>query len=219
MPAFKRLDHLLCDVPDIEGAFRLFTEELRFPVAWPIGRYWPQGRTCGVALGGANLEFIQPDESPPLEARIETLAFEPTRELHSTLDAHGTPYEVFEKRESDAKLLRLRSLPDDQGEQLLCVNTSPSEPMEFDLFACRYTPLLQEKLSPKNLRPSDGNELQEVVLGHPFPDALERQLAKLGVEGGVRIRVQVHPVKEVVALRMKNGPLELPGFPSRFRFL
>ena len=115
MNAFLRLDHLLCDVADIDKAFDLFHTQLGFPVAWPIGRFWPHGRTCGLALGGVNLELIQSDEEPVAEAAIRGIAFEPTDRIQEVFDHEGVPFTTFEKWESNPELLRLRKLPSSSG--------------------------------------------------------------------------------------------------------
>lgn len=215
--AFHRLDHLICQVPDIESAFRLFTEDLGFPVAWPIGRFWPQGRTAGIALGGANLELLQEDETPTRQAYIRVLAFEPTAEILPILRSERIGYKVFRKKESNPELLALRNLPTDQGEQELCTNTLPDEAkLEFRMFACDYAPIPKSQLSPSAFQVQ--NVLQEVVLGHSNPDRLESQLKRLGIESGVKLSVVKHPTKEVVALRMRSPVGPHAGFPARFRF-
>ncbi len=152
-PAFQRLDHLLCNVPDIDEAFNLFHNRLGFPVAWPIGRYWPHGRTCGIALGGVNLEFIQedssgtalqavsrPDVSPDnLQATISRVAFEPTTHVQQAFIREAIPFTTFEKWEDDQELLRLRGMKLGAGRQLLCINTIPEEhQLQFPFFACAY---------------------------------------------------------------------------------
>jgi len=221
MKAFARLDHLLCDVPDIEEAFTLFHDQLGFPVAWPIGRYWPQGRTCGIALGGANLEFIQNDSDPISEAVIRCVAFEPTSFVREAFEREGIPYEVFEKKEADPALLRLRGMRADDGEQLLCINFLPLDraALPFPFFACDYEPGVKARLSfPAAIMP-DGNELQEVVIGVPDPAAMTSQLERLGIDGGVSITAQKHDTPEVTKLVMKYGPLDLGGWAARFRFI
>lgn len=220
MKAFKRLDHLLCDVPDIEAAFQLFTQDLGFPVAWPIGRFWPEGRTSGIALGGANLELIQLDDSPLSEARIQRIAFQPTRQVGKVLHSLRIAFTVYDKLESNPELLALRGMPTNQGRQRLCTNTIPEVAQtHFLFFACNYSAAVRARLSPEALRPTNGNELLEVRLGHPQPKLLQDQLGALGIESGVPITVVEHAENEVVALRMKHGPLPLPSFPSRFRFV
>ena len=234
MNAFRRLDHLLCDVPDIDASFKLFHDRLGFPVAWPIGAYWPGGRMCGIALGGINLELIQLDTEPVAEARIRSIAFEPTAEIGETLTTEGIPYETFEKVESNDELLRLRGLPAGQGPQLLCVNTIPQESaLEFPLFACKYALAIRDKLSVERItrqpeEPPVGSTLgrgpfedwvEEVVIGHPNPRLLEDQLTRLGLEQGVPLRFEEHPAKEVTKIKMRSGSFDIGSFPARFLFL
>ena len=220
MAAFKRLDHLLCDVPDIEQALALFVDELGFPVAWPIGRYWPDARQCGIALGGINLELIQADEIPVQEATIRAIAYKPSSELHKILNVKKIPFTVFEKRESNPELLKLRGLPFDQGEQPLCTNTIIEESaQEFRFFACDYAPILKAALAPSSFVIPNDNRVEEVVIGLPFPESPTDELEDLGIKGGARITFRKHPVKEVTALVMKNGPIEMAGWPARFRFI
>src|SRR5690349_7194669 len=104
--ALARLDHVIYSVPDIEAAHGKLTE--RFPEAWPIGRFWPNGITCGVALGGLNLELIQMDEDAPTEPIGLTLVFEPTSidEAVAALERCDVRSgDVFEKFEIDSSLL------------------------------------------------------------------------------------------------------------------
>ena len=224
MKAFLRLDHLLCDVPDIDAAFDLFHRSLGFPVAWPIGPYWPGGRMCGIALGGINLELIQLDAEPVTEATIRSMAFEPTADIKEILSREGIPFHTFDKVESNDELLRLRALPTGQGPQLLCTNTIPDEStLEFPFFACKYAPAIHDKLTiEKVTRQGRGpfeDWVEEVVIGHPQPHALENQLTRLGIERGVRLRSEGHPTKEVIAIKMHSGPINLASFPARFRFV
>jgi hypothetical protein len=220
MHAFRRLDHLLCDVPDIDAAFDLFTKQLGFPVAWPIGRYWPHGRTCGVGLGGINLEFIQPDSGAPSKATIRGIAFEPTDRIQEIFDREGIPYATSEKWESNDELLALRSMPTGQGAQLLCTNTMPAEyAIEFPFFACKYSVVVTRKLQPLTRALADGNMVEQVFLGHPDPSALKQQIGRFGIQEGVRLAVIQHSTKEVVAISMRTGPVDLGGWPAGFEFI
>jgi hypothetical protein len=220
MKAFQRVDHLLCDVPDIDSAFSLFHERLGFPVAWPIGRFWPDRRTCGLALGGINLELIQSDVQPVSEATIRSIAFEPTDRIQEIFQREGIPFKEFEKWESNPDLLRLRNMPSQQGAQLLCTNTLPAEyAIAFPFFACKYAVTVKRKLAPHALPLPDGNVIEEIVLGHPDPAAIKDQLQRLGIQEGVRISVARHPKKEVTALLMKNGAIDLGTWPTSISFI
>lgn len=220
MNAFQRLDHLLCDVPDIDAAFELFHQRLGFPVAWPIGRYWPTGRTCGLALGGINLELIQPDVKPPTNARIRGIAFEPTDRAQEVLEQEGIPFKVVEKWETSPELLKLRGMPIHSGAQLLCTNLMPGDyAIEFPFFACNYSVTVKKRLRPEALPLEDKNSVVGVLLGHPSPGRLGEQLQRLGIQEGVRLSVAQHGEKEVVAITMRNGPIDLGGWPARFSFV
>jgi hypothetical protein len=220
MKAFRRLDHLLCEVPNIGETFGLLHYKLGFPVAWPVGRYWPDRTTCGIALSGANLELIQPDKNRPRQASIHTLAFEPGKDMVKVLREAHIGFTKFNKFEDDPEILKLRSLPVEAGSQRLCTNTLPfPSKLEFPLFACQYSPILRGVLAPASFKLPGDNALEEVVLGHPDPARLKKQLDVLGIKEGVRISVQKNRTIEVVALIMKNGPIDLPSFPARFKFL
>lgn len=220
MNAFERLDHLLCDVPDIDAAYEFLNGKLGFPVAWPIGRFWPGKRTCGLALGGINLELVQSDQDPVTTATIRSIAFEPTDRIEEIFDHEGIPFKTFEKWESNVELLRLRSMPSQQGAQLLCTNTLPADfAIEFPFFACQYAVMVKKKLAPNAFVTPNGNQVEEVLIGHPDPSRLSEQLRRLGRREGIRLSIHKHPEKEVTAIMMKNGPIDLADWPARFRFI
>src|SRR5689334_3079814 len=102
-PVLLRLDHLICRVPDIEHFHSHFLNELGFSEAWPIGRFWPEGRTSGIALGGINLEFIQDDHDAPDRAVTDTFVFEPTSisDAEKVFTGLGVDTRRFLKTESD----------------------------------------------------------------------------------------------------------------------
>ena len=176
------------------------------------------GRTCGLALGGVNLELIQNDSGTATEANIRRVAFEPTDRVQEVFDREGIPYKTFEKWESDDSLLRLRGMPAGQGAQLLCTNFLPGDyAIEFPFFGCRYSVFVRRKLIPAALPLADGNAVLEVVLGHPDPGRLSEQLGRLGIQEGVKLSVVKHPEKEVVRIVMKNGAIDLGDLPTRFR--
>jgi len=222
-PWLKRLDHLICEVGDIDEALALFVD-LGFPVAWPVGRFWPQGRTAGVALGGINLEFLQLDDGAPEVARIRTLVFEPfdLRAAATRLADLGLDVRIAEKWESDAQLLQLRGF---QGEdlktpQLLCTNAYLTGEIPVDFFLCDYAPKLRSILSPSNF--PHVPPIARVVLG--VPDlasawAILSQLYGLPVaHGGVEIGLREKPCEfpEVVEIVSDRGPIDLKGWAARF---
>lgn len=224
-PWFRRLDHLICEVPDIDAAMERFTG-LGFPVAWPIGRFWPQGRTAGVALGGFNLEFLEPDRHPPEEPWISTLVFEPTSfdEAKVALTHRGVEVDVFDKWETDPERLRQRGYPESEAAepQRICRNLYPKGPFPIAFFVCDYAPHLRARLSPEAF--SGVPPVDEIVLGLPHPETdAERVNALFGLpstDGKPRLRVAEAPRVhgEVIEFVTPRGPIDLGGWTTRFRF-
>jgi len=197
-------------------------DKLGFPLAWPVGRFWPQGRTSGVAIGGLNLEFLQPDEGAPEVATITTLVFEPF-DLSSAQRWFGTlgvPLELREKWEPDPQLLRLRGFDEEQSRtpQLICQNLMPQGPVPIPFFLCAYTPFLRERLSP-NAFPGLPR-IQEIVLALPDPAESDKVLHLLSTRAGEpRLTVDSGPCSTpmVKSLILDRGPIDLEGWPSTFQ--
>jgi catechol 2,3-dioxygenase-like lactoylglutathione lyase family enzyme len=221
-PALRRIDHLICGVPDIERALEFFHRELGFPIAWPIGRFWPGVRTCGIALGGLNLEFMEPDEEKPERATITTMAFEPTSldAAEAALASLGIPFQRGEKVEPDPVLLRLRGFPDTTREpQHICTNLVPEPPIEPELFVCSYSPFLKERLAPENpALAAPHGRVERIVLQMPEPTLVMR-IAELGYLGDVEIEATKGSRPRVSGIKLASGPLELGEFPADFRFI
>ncbi len=195
---------------------------LGFPVAWPIGRFWPYGLTAGVALGGINLEFLQLDEGSVAVARIRTLVFEPI-DLHeavATLEGLGLPMRISEKWEDDPEKLRLRgySAVESQERQLICRNAIPVEAPAIDFFLCDYSPALKARLGPgtfPGLAP-----VREVVWGSPFAAVDADCLKFFGLAGvGPSLALKEWPERGVVEIRTDRGPIDLGSFAANFRFV
>jgi hypothetical protein len=214
-PWIRRLDHLICEVPDIEEAMRHFTDELGYPVAWPIGRFWPQGRTSGVALGGLNLEFLQLDHDPPKAARITTLVFEPLdlEAAKRRYDELGVSTEVRDKWEPDPELLRLRGFDESQSRepQLICRNLVPTSPTPFDFFLCDYSPTLKRRLAPSAFPGLPPVTRIELAVPNPV-EGWEQANALVGLPEGVQmptivIREAPSRIPEVVSIQTAAGPI------------
>lgn len=206
-PWLKRIDHLICEVPDIVSTFEVLTRRWGFPEAWPIGRFWPEGRTCGVALGGANLELMQPDSGAPTTPRLSAIAFEPV-DLSASSNAFvrsGIAADVREKWEADPALLQLRGLPAGAGPQLICTNLVPSSP-SAPFFVCAYAPLLKARLSPARLGGPPAARLSSVLLRGP--DASQWRQAIGVLAEGPELRIEESDDLDI-ELKMSSGPLDL----------
>jgi len=223
-PALQRLDHIICRVPDIELFHRYFRDELGFAEAWPIGRFWPEGQTSGIALGGINLEFIQPDQDAPQTAVADTLVFEPT-----SLEAAKRQFSKleiatrrFDKLEGSPDLLALRGFEGDDLEspQLICRNLLLESDFAVPMFLCQYGPMLKERLSPHNprLRSAHGGVLS-ITLQLEKPGDIER-LRRLGYLGSI----DLHQAEDsygrppVTEIKLQDRAPELKGLDPGFRF-
>jgi len=214
LPALRRIDHLICEVPDIAYAFRHFTEALGFPAAWPIGRFWPTGLTAGVGLGGINLEFIQLDQDAPAVARISTIVFEPTSIEAAIvgLEAEGFDARLFEKWESDTELLALRGYPPEMrhSPQLICRNVLVDGQMPIPFFLCDYSEF-------QRLRLALGSPHGQVRAIHIQANA--DLFRRLGYSGDIEITGEDKEKPPLVTeIRLETGSLDLKGFPAEFRF-
>lgn len=223
-PWIARLDHLICKVPNIQEAMDLFVDRHGFPEAWPIGPFWPNALTSGVALGGLNLEFVEPllEEERVTEASIRTIVFEPTN-LDYAIQQYerlNFPMELREKWEADPELLRLRGFDNVDEPQLICRTLVPTGSCEFDFFLCDYSPSLKHRLAPTSF--SVDHPVAKVLFAGPvsakvFTDRLvpmgnKKNGSALGhVEGFAG-------EPEVVEIVSDRGPLDLQGWPARFRF-
>lgn len=213
-PALKRLDHLICRVPDIETSHRHFTEVLGFPEAWPVGRFWPEGRTSGLALGGINLEFIQADEGAPSQAITDTLVFEPTsiEVAEAGFTRHGVQTRRFDKVEPNPELLALRGFTGGQLQtpQLICQNLLLESDFAVPLFLCDYTPFLKDRLT--GIKTPYGRVLS-ITMRLPKPGLIWR-LGDLGYIGKMELlqTEKEFGSPEVIEIKLEAGPGIEPGF-------
>lgn len=209
-----RLDHIIYSVPDIESAHRELTA--RFPEAWPIGRFWPDGRTSGVAIGGINLELIQVDENAPAIPIATTLAFEPASSEDALFSFRriGLACHEFDKMESDSALLMLRgfSSEDAASAQLICTNVLLDDPSAApcDFFACSYSPFLKQWLAPGNPRLYTASHISRILYGTPEPEAAALLLSRLGYRGDIEIKFQVNDKRAILGIETDRGPLQWP---------
>lgn len=218
-PALLRLDHLICRTPDIERFHRHFIDVLGFPEAWPIGRFWPEGRTSGVALGGINLEFIQSDSSAQGQAITDTVVFEPTslETAEKNLGQLGVQTRRFDKIEPDRELLALRGFAGTRLEtpQLICCNLLLESDFPVPMFLCEYTPFLRNRLTDI---PSPHGKAVRITIQLGRPSEIGK-LLDLGYLGSVEL-LQTKSLGEpkVVEISLGSGPLNLKGIDPGFRF-
>jgi hypothetical protein len=223
-PWSRRLDHIICETPDIEFAYSRL-QEAGFPSAWPIGRFWPGKQTAGIALGGCNLELVQPDLRPPDAATITTLVFEPV-DLDKAADRLrelGLEVEIVEKWEDNPELLARRGFEPDGGPQLICRNAYPSGDIPFPFFFCEYAPPLRRRLGPeafRNLAP-----ITHVTLATPTPGKDWFRIDLLFGLPRYRFNVEIWLAEapseraEVIEIRSDRGPVDFPGWDARFQFV
>ncbi len=113
----KQLDHLIVRADDPQPLFKLLSETLKLPIAWPL-RSYPSFTSGGVTLGNLYLELLscapQRDSSSgnSMDARFAAIAFEvdsieeSVHELERRKIPHGpvTPYVQIEADGSKTKL-------------------------------------------------------------------------------------------------------------------
>jgi hypothetical protein len=113
----KQLDHAIARVDDPQPLFKLLSETLQLPIAWPL-RSYPSFTSGGVTLGNLYLEILscapQRDtaSSPSPEARFAAIAFETDSlaesvvELGSRKIPHG-PIVPYMQIEPDGRKTKL----------------------------------------------------------------------------------------------------------------
>lgn len=146
-----RLDHFILEVPDIAAAHEAWLGGGFFE-AWPVGPFWDEALTSGIALGGLNLELYQPLDREP--KATHTFVFEPKTiaEGYAGLFAAGLKPKISPKMETDPELLELRGFPPEvRGiPQRICTNILPSPASGLDFFLCEYGPFLYDRLIEEN---------------------------------------------------------------------
>jgi hypothetical protein len=89
-PTVRQIDHIMVQVPDPGPVYRLFTDDLGLPVAWPMTDYGSFS-TGGVSFGNVNMEIL--NSSPqmkeqgvvPIRNGIVGVAFQPIPGLEQTV--------------------------------------------------------------------------------------------------------------------------------------
>lgn len=213
--ALARLDHVIFHVPAIHEAHARLARA--FPEAWPIGRFWPMGRTSGLALGGINLELVQRDD--PVEQPIgTTLVFEPSslEAAQQRMRVAGIRSYFEEKVERDPTLLRLRGFPGAASRvpQTICTNLypvdpGPMEPYPFDFFACDYSPFLKAWLSSENPRLRTESRALRVLYGTPEPVRAQNLLLELGYMGAIEIEFTRADARSILRIETTAGPVSI----------
>ena len=204
-----RLDHLIATVPDIRTSHaRLLARG--FEEAWAIGPFWPDALTSGVALGGTNLELVQPDSGTD-RVRIETLVLAPDSFSagRTALRRHGLAFEDREKVESDPARLALRGFPSDKAAtpQTICTNLYPADP-DYPFFLCLYAPFLKSRLAPSNFAQPHG-PVTALTLVAPDPPAVRRLFE--GWLGPLGFDVEDGERPEATAIRFADGSTLTPA--------
>jgi hypothetical protein len=103
----RQIDHILIGSDHAEDVFRLFSEKLGLPVAWPFESY-KDFASGGVSFGNVNIEITRSERFP---SGLSGVALEPTSlsEVLSGLDAHGlkhrAPNPYFGKDSSGSETL------------------------------------------------------------------------------------------------------------------
>lgn len=193
------LDHVIAVVPDIRATHgRLLGRG--FEEAWPIGPFWPAAQTSGLALGGLNLELVQPD-SGVVAPRIETLVLAPTSYAEGWAMAAPFAPEDREKIEPDPELLALRGFPPEMRRepQAICRNLYPSEgETPYPFFLCLYAPFLKARLAAANFAQPHGL-VTGLSLVAPDPERVRHLFA--GRLGPIGLDVEAGERPEVSAIR------------------
>ena len=209
--SLARLDHIIYSVPNIEKSHRALLKQ--YPEAWPVGRFWPDGLTSGIAIGGINLELIQFDVNPPVAGVGTTLVFQPTsfEDAVSAFARAGLPAVVVNKNENEPEKLRQRGFGESESQtpQWICRNLVPERPedLPFDFFICEYAPFLRRHLSPDNPRLQTSARVTEITVGTAEPDAARSLLSELQYIGEIRIRFVGHDDRRIIEIGTSSGPL------------
>ncbi|GEM_PF-4602172 len=193
------LDHLIAAVPDLRATHRRLRES-GFEEAWPPGPFWPSATTSGIALGGANLELVQPDAGVS-EPWIDTLVLAPASlEEGRTFVAEGRE---MEKVEPDPVLLALRGFPPERAAkpQTICTNLHPADP-PYPFFLCLYTPFLKARLATSNFAQPRG-PIVGLDLQAPEPEVVQRLFT--GCLGEIEIGVEPSERRGVRSIRFADG--------------
>lgn len=158
----RQIDHILIGSNKPEQLFRLFSEKLGLPVAWPF-RSYGQFSSGGVSLGNVNIELIGSEHR---QSGLTGVALEPTTllsEVLSRLDVqglkHGAPAPFSQKDSSGA-------------ERLLWTTVDMTAlPPAGTVFFCKYNFDVDERRALNNREESHGagplgiESVMELVIG------------------------------------------------------
>jgi len=140
-----RLDHVIVETEDIVASVSAMRAR-GYGEAWPIGPFWPNALTAGIAVPGFNVEFVEPLDRDPLPG-LQTLVYEPDPDTLSVLADIGVALREFVKTESNPAFLRMRGFGrealSDAG--FICRNLLPDSDRYF---FCEYAPELKARLAP-----------------------------------------------------------------------
>ena len=193
------LDHLIATVPDLRASHQRLLA-WGFEEAWPPGPFWPAATTSGIALGGANLELVQPD-SGVAEPWIDTLVLAP----ESLEEGRAIPlaFEERAKLEPDPALLALRGFPPERTRepQTICTNLYPLD-APYPFFLCLYVPFLKARLAPANFAAPRG-PIRELSLSAPDPGRVRSLFG--GRVGTISLDVARGDRAVVGAIRFADG--------------
>lgn len=194
------LDHIIATVPDLrETHARL--QAMGFAEAWPPGPFWPSALTSGLALGGVNLELVQPDAGVE-RMRIDTLVLAPADLEESRRSFDGAAFREVEKVEPDPDLLARRGFPPEMAAtpQTICTNFYP-ESTPYPYFPCVYAPFLRARLAPGEF-PAPFGPVVGLALTAEEPEAVRRLFA--GRLGPLELDVDPGP-NAIMAIRFGDG--------------
>ena len=207
MPAFKRIDHVMVLVRDVNSAFATYTERLGFPVSWQPEPHdgW---ENAAVWLGNANLELLSPRAGADgsffaraLEERGEgvfMVAFDPG-DIEST---------VTELRERGVNVTEPVASASDSQRSYRNAFVSRQFTPGLNTFLCQYDPPFKPMDGGKG--PLKIKKLDHVVIAtEDLADAAAKWERNLGLKATERVSRPHGSGFEVARLPVGDAFLEL----------